>query len=396
MSLLDQIEDFCKYPTMQGYLQLHPTVRAIFKQYCQSGLSKNEKINKIVSGKLLPADIAKIIGGYVTRIRKYRLLDWVNNNSNRLSIENMCGNPRAIDYLVSKYGENLVDRMGYIYNRGKDLLLQNPAAKQYIIKYVEEFLRNKNILPLLELQLKKYIITNIAKNPDPDVFLLIRKLGVDFTDYNTTRHIYPNPNFMDVLGDLFMESKISTPINELSSNPDPRVIKFLRQNRPYNIDWILLSRNSGDAAVDLLLENPRKIHWSDFCRNTNPRAIKFIEYEYNQDRRSGKLDWRSLSSNSGTYSILSREIRNPECQIQLEYLSQNRDQRSISRILDLDNCQGAVNWQELSKNSAAIQILRDNQDRIDWRMLSYNPGIFESVESKYQKEYTNIIQKILF
>ena len=36
-----------------------------------------------------------------------------------------------------------------------------------------------------------------------------------------------------------------------------------------------------------------------------------------------------------------------------------------------------INWNNLSQNQNAIHLLQQNPDKIDWDILSYNPAIFE-------------------
>ena len=38
-----------------------------------------------------------------------------------------------------------------------------------------------------------------------------------------------------------------------------------------------------------------------------------------------------------------------------------------------------INWKELSTNLNAIDLLKENQKKIDWEYLSKNPAIFKAV-----------------
>ena len=40
-----------------------------------------------------------------------------------------------------------------------------------------------------------------------------------------------------------------------------------------------------------------------------------------------------------------------------------------------------INWSYLSRNPAAIELLKEHSDRIDWLYLSENPAIFKQVRN---------------
>jgi hypothetical protein len=44
-----------------------------------------------------------------------------------------------------------------------------------------------------------------------------------------------------------------------------------------------------------------------------------------------------------------------------------------------------INWKYLSFNPAAIYLLEKNQYKIDWRLISANPNIFELDKDQYKK-----------
>jgi hypothetical protein len=54
--------------------------------------------------------------------------------------------------------------------------------------------------------------------------------------------------------------------------------------------------------------------------------------------------------------------------------------------------QDKINWGWLSKNPAAINLLTANQDKIDWYMLSKNKSIFEI---KFNQELYDLLITII-
>ena len=54
----------------------------------------------------------------------------------------------------------------------------------------------------------------------------------------------------------------------LSENSNNAAIEMLN-TCPENINWACLSRNSNDAAIEMLKGNPEKIHWQWLSGNSN-------------------------------------------------------------------------------------------------------------------------------
>jgi hypothetical protein len=74
-------------------------------------------------------------------------------------------------------------------------------------------------------------------------------------------------------------------------NTSPRAVKILIKN-PDKINWGVFSENSVSEAVDYMIQNPEKIVWSAFSRNTSEKALKFMAAEHPE-----KIDWYALVSN---------------------------------------------------------------------------------------------------
>ena len=73
---------------------------------------------------------------------------------------------------------------------------------------------------------------------------------------------------------------------ELSENPS--AIHLLKKNQD-KINWVGLSSNPSEGAIQLLEKNQNKIHWDWLSSNTSDRAMQLLEK--NQD----KINWWSLS-----------------------------------------------------------------------------------------------------
>ena len=116
----------------------------------------------------------------------------------------------------------------------------------------------------------------------------------------------------------------------------------------------------------MLLRNPDKINWSIFCRNTNSEAIKIIE----QNIDNPDLNWEFLSENPSAIDLLKKN----KDKIVWTYLCKNPN--AIEIINDEDNFNN-IHWWCLSSNQSAIDILEKHEQFIHYDSFSKNPAIFE-------------------
>jgi len=92
--------------------------------------------------------------------------------------------------------------------------------------------------------------------------------------------------------------------------------------------------------------------------------IKYVLKDWVQKK---KLDWDSLSSNPNAIELLKEN----QDKINWKNLSENPNPEAIELLKEnLDE----IYWGSLSKNPNAIDLLKDNQNRIDWNILSANPN----------------------
>jgi hypothetical protein len=55
-----------------------------------------------------------------------------------------------------------------------------------------------------------------------------------------------------------------------------------------------------------------------------------------------------------------------------------------------------IDWEELSGNPNAFQLLQKNPEKIDWEELSYNPSIFKKmINYKFLYQRMNVIREEL-
>jgi hypothetical protein len=127
------------------------------------------------------------------------------------------------------------------------------------------------------------------------------------------------------------------------------------------------------------------IEWASLSVNTNPLAIDLLRVRANEESKMSKkyykawrnkIDWNLLSGNPNAIDLL-RE--NPH-KINWEYLSGNP-----SAIKFLEEYPNAIDWSMLSENPSAIELLKANPKNIDWYMLCKNPNAIELLTANRAK-----------
>ena len=84
-----------------------------------------------------------------------------------------------------------------------------------------------------------------------------------------------------------------------------------------------------------------------------------------------KLNWDLLSSNPNAIQLLSK---NKE-KIKWYLLSSNPNAINL-----LKNNPDKIDWHLLSQNPNDIDLLKNNPDKIDWDYISLNPSIFKEIK----------------
>ena len=182
---------------------------------------------------------------------------------------------------------------------------------------------------------------------------------------------------------------------ELSKNPIAIEILQLEENRKH-IEWYELAGNS--AAYDLLLQEketkPVNFHWGNFSANSKgysliaDRALEEANMdvdEYEQLLDPQKLDWAKVSSNRSS-KVLNYLKENHLDKIDYGRLSGNpnpiaiemlrvkikEEKRLTRRELNARNYKDKIDWFLLSGNYAAINLLKENRDKIRYDYLGAN------------------------
>jgi hypothetical protein len=221
-----------------------------------------------------------------------------------------------------------------------------------------------------------------------------------------------NPEAMKLIEEEIKINPVHINFENLATNETQEAMKLIDDNlfskntvyntksiysRDWNRFWQKLSKNS--KAVKILKANREKIDWCELCGNQSDEAIKLLEEEMitNPDI----VNWNILSGNPNqrAFAILEANPKN----ITYRRLSNNSNPKAIELLkkrMEVQNdrlsANDKIDWAELSKNPAAIELIKtriiyeDNlphntymrlelREKINWSALSTNPSIFELV-----------------
>jgi hypothetical protein len=251
--------------------------------------------------------------------------------------------------------------------------------------WLKALCRNKKAFPYLKQNIKKWLpihIKWISSHCDDIPFLIKYKKYIDFS--NLSR----NPN-----------------INKLDENI---LIKNIKK-----LDWWFLSKN--ESAVCFLKKYPKKIIWQAACLNPSIEMIQWIDELYSSGNLDMSENWQFLTCNPNAINVLLKYkefihkkninlnsksisfLKDNPLFINYKVLCYNNSFEAMELLKERINI-GLIDdlcFENLSTNPYAIDILKENPERIDWDMtiLNENVGllyeIFPDKISKYIKYTIN-------
>ena len=159
------------------------------------------------------------------------------------------------------------------------------------------------------------------------------------------------------------------------------------------IDWGWLCLNPNAIDFLSLPANKKRIDYHQLCNNTNPRALILIAEEIMRNPNSPDINWNVLSRNPDAIDILDTH-RN---KIKWLDLCGNTHPRAIQILKDNQlakaNGDDDIYWDEMSMNTSTEAInflnLPANKKHIDWELFSKNtsPIAIEMLIKKESEEY---------
>jgi hypothetical protein len=146
------------------------------------------------------------------------------------------------------------------------------------------------------------------------------------------------------------------------------------------LDFISLNPN----AIDFLSmpDNKKYINYSKLCENTNSRAIELLKEEIRVNPDNPDINWQALSKNPYAIDILDKH-RN---KIEMRIFSGNTNPKAIQIIKELrllargnassSSSDNNIDWINMSANTSteAIEFLNlpENYNKIEWDIFSAN------------------------
>jgi hypothetical protein len=319
----------------------------------------------------LPRDILETIVQKYQKMQpsKYVLRDWVPKE--KLDLFRLSGNPCAIETLMEQADyENTLSQEEY-----------DKLEKEKKISWVRLCV-NEESVEILKKYPSKILWSYLSNSKKQQTVDMIKE-----------RMAYEKINVPDVDED----NRIW--YNAFCYNENPEIMELVKERIEYEkelekqevenleiadiLDWSYLSANP--SAIDILKSNIDMIDWASLSVNANPLAIDLLRVRANEESKMSKkyykawrnkIDWDVLSGNPIAIDLL-RE--NPH-KINWEYLSGNP-----SAIKLLEEYPNAIDWSMLSENPSAIELLKANPKNIDWYMLCKNPNAIELLKANRAK-----------
>ena len=339
--------------------------------------------------KMMIKMMSKVLGCEEKQLKKF--CKYIN-----VFTENIKSSPKSIkNKIIDMKSLNASKRRGSLNTLPDNVysVIVKQYKKLFRIKYVlkdwvlKEELNwnmlsgNPNAIELLKANPKRIYWKLLSRNPNAIELLTANQDNIDWDELSA------NPNAIELLTanqDKIYWSALSlnpNAIELLKANPEkinwemlstnPNAIELLKSNID-EINWSALSVNPN--AIDLLRENMDEIDWEEFM--TNPNAIGLIKE--NLDEVIDNYGLYGLSANQNTEAIellqkYPKYISEPAIE-----LSGNPNPKAIELLRDNINI---IDWRVLSRNPSleAIKLLREHPKKIDWKLLSANPSIFEEI-----------------
>lgn len=289
----------------------------------------NKKINPPKISILdIPMEVIKenIVEEQYISLLKYKLVDFIKDTKfNGQPLEarlkeysnSLSANPNAIDYIQDK--DNGIKEIAY------DYLSQNtnPKALPLLVERIRE-----------ENKLKAKVLKKIENRINWE-------------------SLWANKNVFELFELLKKDTELSVLALDKLENPN----------------YLGLSANPSDKALDILEKKERKINWGNLSGNTNPRAFKLLK------ANESNINWGELSGNSSPEAF--KLLMANESKIKWDKLSGNSSDKALDILL---SNKSKINYGELSGNTnprAIGYLLTEEQFRkIYWAKLAANPSIF--------------------
>ena len=307
---------------------------------------------------------------------KELLLDWIDCDKLDLDSLILNQNPLAIELAKSLFNSNNIQLYWKMlsYNPNCiDILIDNINNNPEMIRFINwNFLSHNKHPKAIELLKENIHNPEVCKNINYFALAKNPTIDADIIEFLCTR---------------------SNKWELLSSSVSPIALEILKANITH-IDWIQLSHNTSDGAIELLSTigiNQNKIVWNELSRN--PNAIKLLKA--NKD----KINLNNFSQNENPEALeLLKDIitTDPDSinKISLYSLICNHSPYAIElskKFIDDPIIFNSFIWNIFCVNPFAIELIQERQHNIYSTALSINSAIFKNtddiINTKIQEFY---------
>jgi len=127
------------------------------------------------------------------------------------------------------------------------------------------------------------------------------------------------------------------------------------------------------------------VDWDVVSQNPSaiPLITKRIQYEISLKMNSTKINWAYLSENPKAIPLLKKYA----VLIRWDYLPDNTNPNAIPLLKkQIKEDPDSIDWEKLSRNPFAIDLLENNKDSVVWSALSSNPNAMELIKERFEYE----------
>jgi hypothetical protein len=214
----------------------------------------------------------------------------------------------------------------------------------------------------------------IEKFKKTDKYKLIDEIPEDKLNHE---YLSENPKAIDYI----LKNKIPIDYFYLSRNKSDKAMEILKEHlkinpNDENIAWRFLCESEIPEAFEILQTYPSKIQLGHIRDNINPDVIQYL-HEHDQ------IFYYKLSNKTSPFAIelLKEQIRTGPEILNWKDLSANPEAIELLKANE-----GRINWKGLSRNHnpEAIELLKENPGKIDYEELSLNTNS-DAIELLKQK-----------
>jgi len=157
------------------------------------------------------------------------------------------------------------------------------------------------------------------------------------------------------------------------------------------VNWLKLSINP--EAIDILKKYPQDIVWCCLCDNKNPRAVEMILERIEYEKQLPPYHIGQEEDEYGLYRIWWDRLGYNENPQIIEMLKEKAELEKNEEYYAGLNINDKIDWQQISSNPNAIELLMANPEEIDWETLSANPGAIELLKANPEEIYWSMLSE---